>query len=89
MLGVTYYPEGWKILLVIYLHFLKQHYSGCFLEVLNFTVGKKKNQVSLILLISYGEGAGGFGRLAVSSIEYDFLNSCLPRLACVCSAATR
>lgn len=41
ILGVTYYPAGWKILLVIYLHFLKQHYSGCFSEVLNFIIGEK------------------------------------------------
>lgn len=90
ILGVTYYPAGWKILLVIYLHFLKQHYSGCFSEVLNFVIGEKKFRgVSVILLVSYGEGVGGFGRLDVSSIEYDFLNSCLPCLASVCSAAAR
>lgn len=74
ILGVTYYPAGWKILLVTYLHFQKQHYSGCFSEALNFVIGgKKKNQgVSVVLLVSYGEGVGGFGRLEVSSIEHDF-----------------
>jgi len=55
------------------LHFLEQHYSGCFSEVLNFVTGGKKRfqGVSVVLLVSSGEGVGGFGRLEVSSIEYD------------------
>lgn len=45
ILGVTYYPAGWKTLLVTYLHFLKQRYSDCFSEVLNAVSGGKKKTI--------------------------------------------
>lgn len=36
---------------------------------------EKKNKIKgarVVLLVSYGEGVGGFGRREVSSIEFDF-----------------
>lgn len=72
-MGVTYYPAGWKIVQVNNKQFLKRRYSDCFSEVLNIGSGKKiiKESVSYFWFPVVKEW-DVFGRLEVSSLEYDF-----------------